>query len=217
MARNISRISKRAAGVVASFLALATAPAFAAVVVSGFTLDSGSFGTQFGVHTNGGQTGTTLNAHVNGDGSAVTFTSTGSLAINGSGEATIESSVKKGQINNLNVSFAKSWDKITFDFEKASGAFTLLVNGSALFNSADCSTLCAFGKGANKFILSGNDISSLAFSFDKGVGTAKQFRVENFETTGVPEPATWGLMILGIGLAGGAMRRRAGGMAKLAS
>jgi hypothetical protein len=26
--------------------------------------------------------------------------------------------------------------------------------------------------------------------------------------SGVPEPATWGLMILGFGLVGGAMRRR---------
>jgi hypothetical protein len=43
-----------------------------------------------------------------------------------------------------------------------------------------------------------------SFSFTNGSVSG----VSLYKTGAVPEPATWGLMILGIGLAGGAMRRR---------
>ncbi|MBV1690487.1 PEPxxWA-CTERM sorting domain-containing protein [Novosphingobium sp. G106] len=185
-------------------LAAFSAPALAVDVVDGFTLDSGSFGTGFGVHSDGTQTGPTLNAHVNIDGSAVTFGSTGGLTMTGGGEATVYPD--GGVIDDLTVDFAKSWNKITFSFDgEEDGIFTLLVNGASLFDGCLLCTLDSSGQ--NKFILTGSGINSLAFTFDPGILTAKQFRVDGV-TDAVPEPATWGLMILGIGVAGAAMRRR---------
>lgn len=186
-------------------LAAFPAPAIAADVVDGFTLDSGSFGTGYGVHSDGGkQSGSILNAHVNIDGSAVTFTSNGSLTMTGGGEATVYPD--GGVIDDLTVDFAKSWNKITFSFDgEEDGIFTLLVNGISLFDGCSLCTLDSSGQ--NKFILTGNGINNLAFTFEPGILTAKQFRVDGV-TDAVPEPATWGLMILGIGFAGAVMRRR---------
>jgi hypothetical protein len=49
--------------------------------------------------------------------------------------------------------------------------------------------------------------------FDNFGGTNGYGVIDNFSiatVTGVPEPATWALLIAGVGLAGGALRRRAG-------
>lgn len=179
-----------------------TAPAQAAETVDGYTLDTGSFGTGLGVHSTGTQSGTTLDGVVNNDGSAVTFSSSDSLTMTGSGEATVYP--LSGFISDLDVIFEKAWDNITFAFTGDAGTFTLLVNGTSLFTQPAC-TICTVGKGENKFTLSGAGITSLAFTFDPGVSTAKQFRVEGL-TAAVPEPATWALLLLGFGAVGGAMR-----------
>ncbi len=49
-------------------------------------------------------------------------------------------------------------------------------------------------------------ITSVAFSNNPSINA---FESANFSISPVPEPATWGMMIAGFGLAGGAMRRRA--------
>jgi hypothetical protein len=51
----------------------------------------------------------------------------------------------------------------------------------------------------------GEYISSVAFS---NVPSQDAFEVANFRVTGVPEASTWAMMVLGVGAAGGAMRRR---------
>jgi hypothetical protein len=181
-----------------------SAPAAAAVDLGGFSLDTGSFGTGYGVHSTGSQSGKSLTGFVNLDGSAVTFTSSDLLKITGSGEATVEPST--GVITNLDVDFAKAWDNITFSFAGDKGTFSLLVNGTTQFDSSNCS-ICTIGKGQNKFTLSGSGISSLSYTFDPGVDTAKQFRVEGVSSA-VPEPNTWALMLIGFGAVGGAMRAR---------
>ena len=204
--RNFTYISLFAAALVA------VQPAHAAVVIGGFTLDAGGFGTGQGVHSSGSQAGTTLNAFVNQDGSAVTFSSSDDLSITGSGQATIEG---EPLISNLDVLFAKGWDSITFNFDNApgaSGTFALLVNGSSLFEGGlgnNCS-LCAISGGQNRFTLSGSGITELAFTFDPAISAARQFRVEGVSTGAVPEPATWAMMVGGLGLVGGLMRRRVG-------
>jgi len=109
-------------------------------------------------------------------------------------------------LDDLTVDFPKSWNKITFSFDgEEDGIFTLLVNGASLFDGCSFCTLDSSGQ--NKFILTGSGINSLAFTFDPGILTAKQFRVDGVSDA-IPEPATWGLMILGIGFAGAVMRRR---------
>lgn len=194
-------------------LALGTILAGAAnatVIVGNYSLDSGVFGGQLGVHSTGSQTGvTTASGFVNQDGSAVTFTSSGlfSLAVNGQGEATI---LGDPSLSNLTVNFAKQWGAATFDLESDSDStMSLLVNGAALFSGGVCGTLCDLSKnGANKFVLTGPDIQTLTFNFDPGVADAKQFRLQlpGASLPGVPEPATWGLMIVGVFAVGAAMR-----------
>jgi len=189
--------------------ALATFPVQATVVnVGSYSLqDNATFGVPTGVHTNGAQTGPTINAHVNQDGSAVTFsTSSGDLHSNGGGEATISGDPT---FTDLNVLFAKAWDRMTFSFAGDDGDFTLLVNGSALFTGPGCTICLISTSGENKFVLEGPGITSLAFTFDPGVDNAKQFRVDELSTAPVPEPASWALMIGGLSLVGAALRRRA--------
>lgn len=184
--------------------AMVASSAQAAVVVGGFTLDTGTFGSQNGVHSTGTQSGSSINAYVNQDNSDVTFsTTTGVIKITGSGEATIEGDPL---IEDLNVLFEKAWDNITFNFSGDKGSFTLLVNGSASFNAPTC-TLCTIGNGSNQFTLSGSGINSLAFTFKPGIDAAKQFRVDG--VSAIPEAATWAMMVLGMGFAGGMLRRRA--------
>ena len=204
--RNLTYISLIAAAVVAAQPAQA-------VTIFPFTLVSGGFGTGLGVHSVETQLpSTTLNAFVNGDGSDVTFTSSGNMSITGSGQATIEG---EPRIADLNVLFEKGWDAITFNFdnfEKLSGTFTLRVNGTSLFEGGagkNCS-ICIVDGGENRFTLSGSGITNLAFTFDPAISAARQFRVEGVSMGAVPEPATWAMMVAGLALVGGVMRRRVG-------
>lgn len=207
--------------------AASAANAAQVVTVDGYTLDDTQFSAQTGVHSSSSQTGSTVNGFVNQDGSWVTFsTSNGQLNLvtNGQGQATI---LGDPLLENLNVAFQKSWDRITFNLESParaggqfSAAFTLLVNGAVLFSASpnpgdSACTFCLVNNGENKFTVSGPGINSLAFTFNPAIGDAKQFRVEGLSSA-VPEPATWAMMITGFGLAGTAIRRRRG-MAVLAA
>lgn len=181
----------------------------ASVLVDGYTLDETSFGTGLGVHSDSTQSGSTISGNVNQDGSDVTFSTTnGNLSITGSGEATVYGDPG---LENLLVSFQKSWNKITFNFAQldAPSQFTLLVNGTALFSATPnigdlACTFCLINQGQNKFTVSGQGINSLAFNFDPAVENAKQFRVEG--VSAVPEPTTWALMIMGFGAVGSMVR-----------
>jgi hypothetical protein len=194
-----------------SALALSTyGTAMAAeVIVGGYTLDDTSFGTGFGVHSDGTQSGNTISGNVNIDGSDVTFSSSDILDITGSGEATVYGDPS---LSDLLVTFEKAWGKITFNFSDLDGTasdFTLLVNGTALFSATpnpgdDACTFCLINNGENKFTVSGSGITTLAFTFDPAIENAKQFRVEGLDI--VPEPSTWAMMILGFGAVGAMLR-----------
>ncbi|WEK42497.1 MAG: PEPxxWA-CTERM sorting domain-containing protein [Candidatus Sphingomonas colombiensis] len=217
-------VKKTAVGFAAATFALAFPSVVnAAVTVDGYTLKTGSFGAQTGVHSSGSPAGHSIDGYVNQDGSTVTFSSVSGLLSfgGGSGEATINSTPS---MTDLNVLFQKSWNSVTFDFmadKKVTSAFTLLVNGTALFSATPnlgdpACTFCLIDNGGNKFTVSGPGISNLAFTFDPGIPIAKQFRVEGLSNGGgVPEPATWAMMILGFGAVGGIMRRRGATQAKL--
>lgn len=216
------RLMSALAGAAAAALCLGAASvanAAQTVSVDGYTLDDTQFGAQTGVHSNSTQTGSTVFGFVNQDNSLVTFsTSSGSLNLdtNGQGEATI---LGDPLMENLNVLFEKSWDRVTFNLLAPQGSgggfssdFTLLVNGSALFSAspnpgdAAC-TFCIVDNGENKFTVTGPGIYNLAFTFNPAIGAGKQFRVEGLSSV-VPEPATWALMIAGFGIAGVAIRQR---------
>jgi hypothetical protein len=208
-----------AAGALAAVLSLANS-ASAGVIVGSYTLESGSFGGQLGVHSTGSQSGvTTASGFVNQDGSAVSFSSTGlfDLLVNGQGEATI---VGDPTLANLTVSFAKLWGAVTFDLEtvnKTDSVMTLLVNGTDLFSGAVCGSLCDLSNGANKFVLTGPNIQTLTFNFDPAIDDAKQFRLNDTSDVQieVPEPATWVMMLAGFGLMVAMLRGRRRGLARV--
>lgn len=184
--------------------AFGLAPAANAVVIDGFDLKTGSFGAQTGVHSDKKDVNGTLIGKVNQEGSLVYFSSTtNTLSFGpGGGEATISSNAG---IGNLLVVFQHAWDNVTFKFEGAKTAtFTMLVNGITQFGST------ALGNNG-KFTVSGPGIFSLEFNFNPSIKDVKQFRVEgvsDIPVPSVPEPATWAMMIGGLGLAGAALRRR---------
>jgi hypothetical protein len=182
-------------------------PAQAAVIVDDFTLEQGSFGSGLNVLSTGTQQSSTVNGIVNNDGSAVSFFSADGLTITGGGAATV--APLSGIIKALEVNFAKGWDNITFSFGGNPGIFDLVVNGSSVFAAGGNCAICTIGNGQNQFTLNGSGITNLAFTFDTGIATARQFRVEGVSNVpAVPEPGTWLLMILGLGAVGFAVRRR---------
>lgn len=184
---------------------IAVSPAQAAVVIDGFTLDTGTFGAQTGVHSLEGQTGTTVTGYVNQDDSSVWFSTTSGLlelSVNGQGQASINGDPS---LENLTVLFEKAWDKVTFNFSRGD-TFSLKVNDSTDFGF--CS-ICSLAQGSGQFTLFGDGITKLEFSFDPSITAATQFRVAVPTQAPIPEPATWAMMIVGLGFAGGLIRRRA--------
>ena len=74
-----------------------------------------------------------------------------------------------------------------------------------------------FVTGANELLFTGNDTSAGIFgdlvggSFGTAQGAAYTFNADlTYSLRGVPEPASWAMMVAGFGLAGGAIRRRPG-------
>ncbi|OAN57600.1 hypothetical protein A7X12_06965 [Sphingomonas sp. TDK1] len=98
-----------------------------------------------------------------------------------------------------------------------------IVRGSASANGAALgSNLSLFTLGANSALTLTNEAAA-AFTTTLGgpslagatIGTATPTVV--FGPSGVPEPASWGLMIAGVGFVGASLRRRAGRTARLAA
>lgn len=197
----------------AAVLLGASAASAASVTNPPFTLSDKSFGGPCGVHGNGGkQMGMTINAHVMCDGSAATFTSSSNLSQTGSGEA-----ILNGPFTDITVDFAHTWGSVTFAFQNVNATpangMSIFVNDSATanFSPSNCS-FCSFsGMGLEKFTITGAPIDELTFQFTQPVDNAKQFRVA-FGAP-IPEPATWALMIVGVGMIGFAARRRNAGLA----
>jgi hypothetical protein len=181
-----------------------------AVDVGSYTLETGTFGTQLGVHSDSSQSSATVSGFVNQEGSDVTFsTNTGilNLTVNGQGEAVIDGDPL---LENLLITFEHSWQTVTFSFDNDDGTsdFTLLVDGATLFDSSNCIICVVDDSGQNKFVLSGADFTKLEFNFDPGIDTARQFRLDLPGEHAVPEPATWAMMIMGFGGVGALVRRR---------
>ncbi|MGV3638053.1 MAG: M43 family zinc metalloprotease [Flavobacteriales bacterium] len=94
--------------------------------------------------------------------------------------------------------------------------FTAALDGTpfATFTLGSVAPVTWFNVSDNDNQLSGNGTFELSF-FSNGY-TAKDIgidRVYLIDSTAVPEPATWGLMLLGFGLVGAAARRRTRGAA----
>jgi PEP-CTERM motif len=192
-------------------LALATVAAATMICGSAsaaFVLDSGSFGSQLGVHssTAADQTGTEVFGTVGVGGSLVTFDSTDTLFLNGAGEAIIDAN----PLNNLTVTFAQTntFKQVTWDIESiVNGFYNLSVNGAPLV----VNPIALSGSGANKFTLTatgGDFINTLNFTFNPAVDDLKQFRLQAGSGNQIPEPATWAMMVIGFGGLGAVLRSK---------
>ncbi len=182
-------------------LAAFSAPAQAAVL-----FDNGVFKLQ---DTNLGGSPVNLNSisadlkTVTGSfgGTTVTFTSTVAMDFN-QGAATIFADAKNGVLPDLSVDLGTSgFDNVGFALAGGT-TFDLVVNGLTLIPGI------TLPNGNTAYTLSGIGIKSLAFTFTPGLDTAKQFRLDGVSTPAVPEPASWAMLIAGMGVVGMAMRRR---------
>jgi hypothetical protein len=187
----------------------AIASLFAASTASAtIVLSAGNVGGT-GVHADGTQTGTTVFGTVGVGGELVKFTSSSTLALNGTGEAIIQPTDATAPLNDLTVSFLTGKEIVGWNVELPGGKppangfdMMVLVNG---VDSFDVNPLTP----PQKYFLTasgGDEINTIAFTFSPGVKDMKQFRVTGFAP--VPEPATWAAMLLGFGAIGAAMRRR---------
>ncbi len=118
-------------------------------------------------------------------------------------------------INSLSIGLendaAFDWIELSL-FGTGDVSFTLLDgDGNPFTSDADGAFTFALVNGQNKFAfqaVDGQSITGLLFDVVGGtVDTVKQVRIDPLAAV-VPEPATWGMMILGFGAIGFAMRRK---------
>jgi hypothetical protein len=96
--------------------------------------------------------------------------------------------------------------------------------GSVSFTSTLPPTLLSLGLTGNGFSFSGTSLSALALTGDSPGSFSGVFSGD-FQTdaggvigggSGVPEPASWALMLLGVGVVGGVSRRKRAGVSQVA-
>ena len=212
----------------AAALALGAAPASAAVFITAATGVDVVKVKAFG----GDQVGNTVLGVADGTSDVVEFSSSTLLELTGSGYANISGVVQDG----VNGKGEPKYKKTTFsDFnvslqDPALGFTILEFNGMAKDNLyADLTATLVgggtvslpnvlFDNGENKYRVyaTGGDIitnlSFLGFSTPEGDTPAgwdqfKQFDISTAPISAIPEPATWGMMILGFAGIGSMLRR----------
>jgi hypothetical protein len=214
-------------------LSLALAASAAALLVAGsagavITVSTSSVAGLNDVHSAGTQTGTTVFATLVA-GNDFYFSSADGLTTNGSGVAQVNNDGVPAGVGFTNVTFGTvgggDFTAINFalvpynlqgpvlpvyvDFYTSlnGGAFALASNGNDVLLTT----------GENKFSVSGGTFDAVRLQFysstpgtgtpNIGIDSVRQVSVSAL-TAGVPEPATWGLMILGMGGVGAMMRTR---------
>ena len=89
----------------------------------------------------------------------------------------------------------------------ASGLAEAFVNGASVFTFNDTTNLAVFNPGVMRFFHDDNATGQREASAGF-VDYIRVYDTANATPGGVPEPATWAMMIVGFGVAGSAMRRR---------
>ena len=137
---------------------------------------------------------------------------TGTLALGGTMLVSSGGTVTGSGSNLTSLTFTPDGliDFLIFDVQNGSGSLTF----SVLEGDAQLTTISniSVGAGSNYFTLvasNGQTIQSVAVTDVGGsFASASQFRASVVAPTGVPEPATWAMMLLGFGSIGFKLRRR---------
>ena len=200
------RVIKAAFASVTLCLAALSAPAQAAILVcaQGASCVSGTTNVNLGAYTNSA----TVTGNVGIGGPLVSFTSTqGNLSTN-PGAATVFAA-DGGLLTNLTFTILTGFTAAEFNLENGSPS-SFLVNLSNSAGETFSQTLTQLN-GSNIFNIvapPGTIYTSATFtSTGGGFADLKQLRV-TLAPGAVPEPATWGMMLLGFAGIGVAMRRR---------
>lgn len=155
----------------------------------------------------GGVTGTSVDCFI--DSTAIRFTTIGGTTVLEAAGGQAEVERQDGLDLTDIVWFAPNNETFGYaEFRLFGGsgeaAFEVIDNEGQIFNFLADIT----GPGRYAFLgVDGESIAKVTVTAEDGFSAFRQVRLGD-ASLAVPEPATWGLMILGIGFAGAAMRRR---------
>ena len=118
----------------------------------------------------------------------------------------------------LSILFSTLADSLQFTMGSSDAGSTIKIRAFAANGALTGSTTLTMLSGYNVYNLNGlGTFKGLTF-FDDNDAAGVRFQNFSFNSVnGVPEPATWTLMLAGFGFAGVAMRRRTSGLAKAAA
>lgn len=177
----------------------------------------------------GEQTGTTVfsapsNAQIAVNGGGATLIANGGQArVSGGLDMSTNSPNDTVNFNALNFALTSggTFNNLEFNLfggDATSASFSLTDDAGVVFNFANL----ALGNGSNFFGFQGilgETIRSVAFTTSGGTGIQdiRQIRLDATPAAGaIPEPATWAMMLFGVGIAGYSLRtRRRSGVASL--
>lgn len=217
-----SKFAAAATAISAALALVQVGPAHAATI-----MDTDGTPLAESVHTNGNQTGTTVTTKSNPSGYFVDFTSVDPLSISGNGMAKVDGpfgsitmspegppSANQGLVGFSEIKFTVTSG---VDGSTAGDTFTVVANflggGSDTFSNIALDTndkyLVTAGSGE---VITSLSIENLANSTGAPIqfGDVRQVYFNGIGGTapGVPEPATWALMLVGFGGLGAVMRSR---------
>ncbi|KQT31991.1 hypothetical protein ASG29_09005 [Sphingomonas sp. Leaf412] len=203
------------AGTIGAAALLAAAPAIAATP---FDLEGVAAGSYASLVVDDGPVQLTITS----EGGGVVLVGDSNVALIGKGAA----SVRDGRFSAKRFTFNQSIGSITFNYGDAGGDDDNPVNVAA-FDDLGVLLGTVVGSYDRDESLGGSITSTFSgaryYILSSGSGDANPnslfWDVASYSLAGggVPEPATWALMILGFGAVGGAMRRRSGRAAAVAA
>jgi hypothetical protein len=119
-----------------------------------------------------------------------------------------------GDIFNLSLLWGSVDSYNTLYFLDSSFNILASFGGNSIFNPANGNQTDPNTNPVVSFLLNGGDES--AFAYLGMTSEQNAFEIDDIAINGVPEPATWGMMLLGFGAIGFAMRRRKTSSTRLA-
>jgi len=163
------------------------------------------------VQVTGGETGTTVTGTLNNAPGTVEFSSSQTLMTDANGQARVAAE-NGGLTAPLDISFTGGLlNALEFNLNALTGGTVSFAFTGGDSNGFTTGPLTLGANGANFFNVSGGTFDRISISFgdNASLQDISQIRLTGAGAIGaVPEPATWGLMILGFGAIAGTMRRR---------